>query len=92
VKTTIDIPDALYKRAKICAIERGQSLKQVVFASLERELNHPGRVDDVPSSYGAKRKLRAAFARLQAEGAFRTKPDSRPIEEIIDEVKAGTAL
>jgi hypothetical protein len=37
MKTTIDIPDALYKRVRIRAIERGKTLKQIVLASLERE-------------------------------------------------------
>lgn len=38
MKTTIDIPDALYKRVRIRAIERGKTLKQIVLASLEWEL------------------------------------------------------
>ncbi len=38
MKTTIDIPDALYKRAKIRAIETGTTLKQLVLTSLEHEL------------------------------------------------------
>ena len=38
MKKTIDIPESLYKRAKIRAIERGKTLKQIVLASLEREL------------------------------------------------------
>ena len=41
VKTTIDIPDSLYKKAKIQAIERGLTLKDIVLTALERELNAP---------------------------------------------------
>ena len=38
MKTTIDIPDALYRRAKIRAAQRGTSLKQLVLDSLEQSL------------------------------------------------------
>lgn len=38
MKTTIDIPEALYRRAKIRAIERGSSLRDLVLAALRREL------------------------------------------------------
>jgi hypothetical protein len=38
VKTTIDIPDVLYRRAKIKAAQRGTSLKQLVLDSLEQSL------------------------------------------------------
>jgi hypothetical protein len=73
-KTTIDIPEPLYKRAKIHAVDRGMTLKDVVLASLERELAAPGSVEDRPVSYWANRKLRPEFARLQAEGAFKPTP------------------
>ena len=42
MKTTIDIPDPVYREAKICAVRRGCSLKDLVVTSLEREL-HPER-------------------------------------------------
>ena len=35
VKTTIDIPDALYRKAKIRAVETGRTLKDLVLGSLE---------------------------------------------------------
>ena len=38
MKTTLDIPDELIRRAKQKALERGTSLKAVVTAALEREL------------------------------------------------------
>lgn len=40
MKTTIDIPEPLYKEAKIGAIRRGLSLKDLVLSALRREL-HP---------------------------------------------------
>lgn len=39
MRTTLDLPDELLKRAKIEAVERGTSLRELVGAALERELN-----------------------------------------------------
>ena len=88
MKTTIDIPDALYKSAKIHAIERGLTLKQVVLTSLEAELEprqDSATVAEEPKSYWANRKLVPEFARLRAAGAFRPKPGSRDITDLISE-------
>lgn len=41
MRTTLDLPDALLKRAKIEAVERGTSLRDLVAAALERELDRP---------------------------------------------------
>lgn len=45
MKTTIDIPDALYRHVKIKAIERGTSVRELMIRGLRRELgeeNSPG--------------------------------------------------
>jgi len=88
VKTTIDIPEPLYKRAKIHAVERGMTLKDVVLTSLERELAAPSPAETVPASYWANRKLQPEFARLQAAGAFTPKPGDRSIDDILADIKA----
>ena len=85
MKTTIDIPESLYKKAKIRAVERGQTLKQIVLESLERELEpRPGQAS-MYSSPWANRKLLPEFARLQASGAFRPRPGDRDITELISQ-------
>ena len=38
MKTTIDLPDALYRRAKIRAAERGTTLRALLTESLEAHL------------------------------------------------------
>ncbi|MEO6062918.1 MAG: antitoxin [Thermoflexales bacterium] len=38
MKTTIEIPDTLYRKAKIRAVERGESLKDLFLSALQREL------------------------------------------------------
>lgn len=92
MKTTIDIPNPLYKRAKILAVERGRTLKDIVIASLERALEAPDTLETPTASTWANRRLLPEFSRLQAEGAFKPKPGSRPIENIIDDIKADTIL
>ena len=38
MKTTIDIPEPLYRKVKIRAAETGTTLKQIVLTSLTKEL------------------------------------------------------
>jgi hypothetical protein len=82
MKTTIDIPEALYKKAKIRAIERGQTLKQIVLTSLERELEpraNSSKVAETPQSYWANRKLLPKYKAALKSGAFSGGTDSTAI-------------
>lgn len=85
MKTTIDIPEALYKKAKIRAVETGQTLRQLVLTSLEHELDASSRTREPAGSYWANRKLLPEYSRLQAQGAFKPKPGDRDISELISE-------
>lgn len=92
VKTTIDIPDPLYRQAKIRAVEQSTSLKEILLRGLERELRAgSGHPEDPapPLPYFARRKLLPAFARLQAAGAFRPKPGDRDITDLISDDREG---
>jgi hypothetical protein len=51
MKTTLEMPDELFRRAKATAAHRGQSLKQLVTVALERELAGPA-----PGTRNSKRK------------------------------------
>lgn len=82
MKTTIDIPDALYKRAKIRAIERGQTLKQIVLRSLEAELESgedTAKVSEPPKSYWANRRLLPEFKSYWESGTHSAGTDSTVI-------------
>lgn len=79
MKTTIDIPEPLYKKAKIRAVERGQTLKQVVLTSLERELAAPQTIEEASASYWANRKLLPEYEAALKAGAFSGGTDSTQI-------------
>lgn len=53
MRTTLDLPDDLLKRAKIEAVERGTSLRDVVATALEHEFSRP--------SDRAKKRKRSIF-------------------------------
>jgi hypothetical protein len=70
VKTTIEVPDRLFRKAKARAAERGQSLKDLVAEALQEKL--AGRTGQAPpgdpewmSGFGALRRLRRETRRIQ---------------------------
>lgn len=43
MRTTLDLPDDIMRRAKIAAVERGSTLRQLVIDALQREMAGAGR-------------------------------------------------
>jgi hypothetical protein len=76
MKTTIDIPEPLYKKVKIRAVERGRTLKQIVLISLERELEAPKTAQEAPTSYWANRKFLPEYEAAVKSGALSGGTDS----------------
>jgi len=74
MKTTVDIPEPLYRRAKFRCIETRQTLRDLVVASLQKELAAPDQPTRPP--YWSQRKLRPAYAEALARGAFAGGTDS----------------
>ena len=70
MKTTIEIPDFLFRKAKSKAAERGQTLKELVTEALQEKLaatagagaGEPGWMQ----GFGKLRRLRGETARIQA--------------------------
>ena len=85
MKTTIDIPDPLFKRTKIRAIEEGVSFKQIVIDSLSRELERSTTDVSPTKPKWADRKLRPTFAKLRDKGTYRVAPGSHDITSLIAE-------
>jgi hypothetical protein len=70
VKTTLEIADPLFRKAKARAAERGQSLKDFVAEALEARLKagDDGSASGEPAwmgGFGALRRLRKETARIQ---------------------------
>ena len=85
MKTTIDIPEPLYKQAKIRAVETGQTLKHLVLISLSRELEFSTETSNVGKSFQERRKLLPGFVKAMKAGAFRPAKGLRDITEQISE-------
>jgi hypothetical protein len=79
MKTTIDIPEALYKKAKIRAVEQSWTLRELVLAALERELESTPKAAESEASLWASRKLLPAYEAALKEGAFSRGMDSTRI-------------
>lgn len=85
MKTTIEIPDRLFRRAKSTAAERGQSLKQFVAAALQEKLAAKGGYaapgePDWMKGFAGLRALHGETLRIQAtiDEAFDTvEPEDR---------------
>jgi hypothetical protein len=71
MKTTIEIPDPLFRRAKSRAAERGQSLKELVTEALQEKLGaRTGKASPSEPAwmegFGKLRRLRKETERIQA--------------------------
>ena len=79
MKTTIDIPDPLYRQVKIRAVEKGRSLRAIVLESLAHELARPSAVAEARVSYWADRKLVPEYEAALKGHAFSDGTDSTRI-------------
>lgn len=81
MKTTLEIPEPLYKKAKIRAVELGTSLRAILIQGLERELSEPlsAQGEGTQPSYWANRKMRPAFKAAWESGALSGGTDSTQI-------------
>jgi len=66
MKTTLEIPDALFRRAKSAAAEQGIPLRELVSVALAQRLVLPG-AQDKPwlKTFGKLRSLRKETARIE---------------------------
>jgi hypothetical protein len=78
MKTSIDIPEPLYRKAKIRAVEQGTSLKALMLKALEHELL-PQQPPVPEAPYFARRQLNPEFKKLMDSGALRGGRDSTEI-------------
>ncbi len=60
MRTTIDLPDALFRRAKALAAMKGSTLKDLIVRAIEREVNSSHTVDNA-----ARRKVELPLIHLR---------------------------
>ncbi len=76
MKTTIDIPDTLYKEAKIRAVQTGQTMRSLVLNALARELEGSPPDTDEGKSFWERRKLLPEYETALKAGAYSAGADS----------------
>jgi hypothetical protein len=64
MRTTLDLPDDILRRAKIAAVERGSSLRQLVVDALSQELDG--------QAGGPRQRMTQAPVKLAADAPLRT--------------------
>jgi len=70
-KTTIDLPELLYRRAKILAVQEGRSFRSLVIDALESELaRSTSGGPHADEAYWANRTFLPEFERFRREGAY----------------------
>jgi hypothetical protein len=76
MKTTLEIPDSVFRRAKLKAAEQGIPLRQFVTEALERKLREPSSTDRRPwmKHFGKLKDLHEETKRIDKfiEEAFET--------------------
>jgi hypothetical protein len=82
VKTTLEIPDAIFRRAKSVAAERGIPLREFVTEAVRDKLGNRGRATDQPwmAAFGKLRRLRRETSRINRvieEEFERVEPEDR---------------
>jgi predicted transcriptional regulator len=67
LKTTLEIPDAVYRRLKATAASQGRSVKALVNEAIAEKLREPRKAADPPwmAAFGQLRDLRKETRRIQ---------------------------
>ncbi|MGB8888490.1 MAG: hypothetical protein WCC87_17310 [Candidatus Korobacteraceae bacterium] len=83
MKTTLEIPDAVFRRAKSVAARRGIPLRELVTEAVKDKLAEADKAADKPwmAAFGKLRRLRKETARI-----------NRRIEEEFEQVEAEDRL
>ena len=83
MKTTLEIPDAIFRRAKSAAAERGIPLREFVTEAVRDKLGNGGKDSHQPwmAAFGKLRRLRKETSRI-----------NRVIEEEFEQIETEDRL
>lgn len=62
MKTTIELPDDLFQRAKMISVERGTTLKEIMVQALKLWMRSPAEDEEAARQVTLKRLLKAMRA------------------------------
>lgn len=87
MKTTIDLPEEILQRAKITAIQRKTTLKELIYQSLLRELDEPAQAkpdtNELADAFSRGLNFDAPIGRFDREQAQRyPTPPSAPSQTV----------
>lgn len=82
MRTTIDIPDEIMRQAKIAAVERGVTLRELVGSALRRDLARPA---GAPTP--TRRRLRFPIFPSRRPGALQAKDGNLSRVELEEEAR-----
>ena len=79
MRTTIDLPDPLFKEAKATAALQGVPLRQIIEEALRRQL-HP-IANRSPTKAGGRLKTKNGFLVLETKGNFIIDPTPEQLDD-----------
>lgn len=88
MKTTIEIPDDLFRQAKAAAVARGMTLKQLITGAVEHELGQAVDIDDLETARQRALRFAAEIGRLARDNAADWKCDKSAMQQLFEDRSA----
>ena len=82
MKTTIEMPDEIFQAAKAAALMRGQTLKQLVTAAVERELKGMSSGVTAEPQPARAKAFRAKLEKLARQNALAWQSEKSALQQL----------
>lgn len=88
MKTTIEIPDDLFRQAKAAAVARGMTLKQLITGAVVHELGQAVDIDDQATARQRALRFAAEIGRLAQDNAADWKCGKSAMQQLFEDRSA----
>lgn len=88
MKTTIEIPDDLFRQAKAAALARGLTLKQLITGAVEHELGQTTNGDDQETAHQRAARFATEIRRLAQDNAADWNNDKSAMQQLFEDRSA----
>lgn len=88
MKTTIEIPDDLFRQAKAAAVARGMTLKQLITGAVEHELGQITNKDDQETAHQRAARFSTEIRRLAQGNAADWNNDKSAMQQLFEDRRA----